>query len=114
MVLNYKPQEQAAPAAAQPPPDLLDFDGLSMDGPPAAQAPAATQVGGNGRGLLIKSRATDLSNSMFGHCHAVSCCCYPGWWHKRKQLQWSCQHSSSWLFLPLLHHVLLICITYWI
>lgn len=45
MVLNYKPQEQAAPAAAQPPPDLLDFDGLSMDGPAAAQAPG--QVSGN-------------------------------------------------------------------
>lgn len=41
MVLNYKPQEQAAPAAAQPAPDLLDFDGLSMDGPPAAASQAA-------------------------------------------------------------------------
>ena len=49
MVLNYKPQEQAAPAAAQPPPDLLDFDGLSMDAPAAGQAPAANQVGGNGQ-----------------------------------------------------------------
>lgn len=39
MVLNYKPQEQAAPAAAQPPPDLLDFDGLSMDAPAQAAAP---------------------------------------------------------------------------
>lgn len=44
MVLNYKPQEQAAPAAAPPPPDLLDFDGLSMDGPPTGQSAAPTQV----------------------------------------------------------------------
>ena len=44
MVLNYKPQEQAAPAAAPPPPDLLDFDGLSMDGPPTGQSAAPAQV----------------------------------------------------------------------
>lgn len=58
MVLNYKPQEQAAPAAAQPAPDLLDFDGLSMDGPPAAAQAAAPRQGGGA------SSYTDLLSEM--------------------------------------------------
>lgn len=36
MVLNYKAQEEAPPQPAAAQPDLLDFDGLSMDAPPAA------------------------------------------------------------------------------
>lgn len=41
MVLNYKPQEQPAAAPAQAAPDLLDFDGLSVDAPAATSAAAA-------------------------------------------------------------------------
>ena len=36
MVLNYKPQETPQLQAAAAQPDLLDFDGLSMDSPAAA------------------------------------------------------------------------------
>ena len=61
MVLNYKPQEQAAPAAAPPPPDLLDFDGLSMDGPPTGQSAAPTQV------CII-----GICNAFFGHYTCTS------------------------------------------
>ncbi|DBA72856.1 TPA: hypothetical protein ACH3X2_009827 [Trebouxia sp. C0005] len=35
MVLNYKAAEEVQPQPAAPQPDLLDFDGLSMDAPPA-------------------------------------------------------------------------------
>ena len=38
MVLNYKAAEEVQPQPAAPQPDLLDFDGLSMDAPPAANA----------------------------------------------------------------------------
>ena len=38
MVLNYKAQEVVQPQPATPQPDLLDFDGLSMDAPPAGNA----------------------------------------------------------------------------
>ena len=41
MVLNYKAQEEARPQPAAPQPDLLDFDGLSMDAP-AATGPQAS------------------------------------------------------------------------
>jgi len=38
MVLNYKAAEEVQPQPAAPQPDLLDFDGLSMDAPPAVNA----------------------------------------------------------------------------
>lgn len=38
MVLNYKAAEEVQPQPAAPQPDLLDFDGLSMDDAPAANA----------------------------------------------------------------------------
>lgn len=41
MVLNYKAQEEAPPAPPVAQPDLLDFDGLSMDAPPPAGAQAS-------------------------------------------------------------------------
>ena len=39
MVLNYKAAEEVQPQPAAPQPDLLDFDGLSMDAPPAQVSP---------------------------------------------------------------------------
>ena len=41
MVLNYKAQEAAPPQPAPAQPDLLDFDALSMDSPPAVGAQVA-------------------------------------------------------------------------
>ena len=41
MVLNYKAQEEAPPPLPVAQPDLLDFDGLSMDAPPAVGAQAS-------------------------------------------------------------------------
>ncbi len=43
MVLNYKAQEEVQPQPAAAQPNLLDFDGLSMDAPPAAGAQVCAQ-----------------------------------------------------------------------
>lgn len=65
MVLNYKPQETPQPQAAAAQPDLLDFDGLSMDSPATANGAQANGAPSNASYLDLLADAPGPSATAF-------------------------------------------------